>query len=152
MWSEAEKLRVRLDHLIQRGVSHLQDEDKSHFARYLCILVSGYLELSIQDRFSRYIKVCSHPRIHAFADWYSSGIYNCRFSKVCDSFARLDSRLQDELQERTADDVRDALDSIVANKNLIAHGRNTGITFARVKNYYSGCKSFVAQLSETLGL
>jgi hypothetical protein len=45
---------------------------------------------------------------------------------------------------------KEALDSLLANRNSIAHGRNVGITYARVKEYYSHIKDVISLLKEII--
>jgi hypothetical protein len=41
---------------------------------------------------------------------------------------------------------KDALDSIIANRHQIAHGRDVGLSYIRMKNYYGEVKDIVAYL------
>jgi hypothetical protein len=40
------------------------------------------------------------------------------------------------LQQYTDGEIKDAVDSIVANRHLIAHGESCNISFERLKKYY----------------
>jgi hypothetical protein len=41
-----------------------------------------------------------------------------------------------ELRAATDGELKDAVDSVVANRNRISHGQDVGITYVRVKDYY----------------
>lgn len=43
---------------------------------------------------------------------------------------------QSVLEQRCAGEPEDAVNSIVTNRHLIAHGTNVGISFHVLKNYY----------------
>ena len=43
---------------------------------------------------------------------------------------------ESELRIATEGELKDAVDSIVANRNRIAHGEDVGITYGRVHEYY----------------
>ena len=42
----------------------------------------------------------------------------------------------DELQSFVAGKRKDALDSVAANRNSIAHGGSVGLTYSRIREYY----------------
>ena len=41
-----------------------------------------------------------------------------------------------ELEKFVAGERKDALDSVVANRNNIAHGESVSLTYVRIKDYY----------------
>ena len=42
-----------------------------------------------------------------------------------------------QLRVDSQGEVKDAVDSVVANRNRISHGDDVGITYARVQEYYT---------------
>ena len=45
---------------------------------------------------------------------------------------------------------KDALDSIVNNKNAIAHGRNCTVTYNEIKNYHERSKVVLKEINKII--
>jgi hypothetical protein len=53
---------------------------------------------------------------------------------------------EDRLRTATEGELKESGDSIVANKNSIAHGENVGITYGRIRRYYDNAVKVVGML------
>jgi hypothetical protein len=53
---------------------------------------------------------------------------------------------RDHFETNTPDEVKDAIDSIVNNRNQIAHGAQTNISLVTFMEYYKRVKAFIADL------
>jgi hypothetical protein len=47
------------------------------------------------------------------------------------------SRWGEMLEQGSQGELKDAVDSVMANRNQIAHGENVGISYVRIKEYYN---------------
>lgn len=130
--------RNRLDAAFAR-VSNLpvdQFEIRADFARYLCILVSGFLESVASDIAIDHCRGRSAPTVVRYVDSQlrRPGTLNSeRLLQFVGAFS-LDWRVA--LEEFIAGERKEALDSVVANRNNIAHGESVNLTFARISDYY----------------
>jgi RiboL-PSP-HEPN len=57
--------------------------------------------------------------------------------KILELARSFDPEWADELEAVTIGKLKDAIDSIVANRHNIAHGQYTGITLAAIIDYYA---------------
>ena len=113
-------------------------ELQGHWGKYLCVLVAGLLENSIREVYGDFARNASSPQVASRAVYSLSNIYSpkaSRFIEVARSFDQswgrdLEAYLNDGNGER-----KDAIDSIMNNRHLIAHGRSTSISVVRVRNY-----------------
>ena len=111
-------------------------ELQAHWARYLCVLSSGLLENALVETYSSYVTSKAIPQIAGFASAALSIIQNPKTQKFLEVAGRFDANWRDELELFVAADGRkEAIDSIIANRHLIAHGVDSGITLARLKEY-----------------
>ena len=55
---------------------------------------------------------------------------------------------RDDLKGFLVDERKDAVNSIVALRNTIAHGQSVGVTFVRVKEYYRLVQSVVDRVAD----
>lgn len=112
------------------------EETLAHWACYLCVLTSGLLEASLKSILTEYVTARSHPDVTNFVESKLEGITNLneeRVYKLLNSFRPAWAEL---FRERRTDTQKDALDSVIANRNQIAHGRSVGLTLSRMKAYH----------------
>lgn len=111
-------------------------ELQAHWARYICVLASGLLENAVAELYSDYVRRRASPSVAAFANATLTAVQTPKTQKLLDIAGRFESRWREELTLYVdSDGRRDAIDSIIANRHLIAHGKNAGITLARLKEY-----------------
>jgi hypothetical protein len=134
----------RLDDLFSKITDVTDLELQAHWAKYLCILVSGFIENSIKAILIKYCRDCSNQFVSDFVESQMSNMTNFGSSKILKLIQSFnptwESALSDYLQQN--EDVKTALDSVVANRHLIAHGKNIGMSFVDMRDYYQSVKRF----------
>ena len=139
----------RLDFLFLKiGVLSEDLELQSHWARYLCVLTSGFLEKSIASIFKEYSKRRSPPPIFNFIEKKTSRFQNANTEKILQLLESFSSDWADKLKNGLEDEVKDSVDSSVANKNNIVHGTSVGITYVRIKKYYENSMILIEKIEE----
>ncbi len=111
-------------------------EVRSHWARYLCVITSGFLETSVRALYLEYARRKAHANVANFVDSELSGFQNPKMDKILDLARRFSPEWEADLRAETDGERKDAVDSIVSNRHNIAHGRNVGITYASIRQYY----------------
>ncbi|SRR5712691_7681495 len=113
-------------------------ELQAEWARYLCVLAGGLLENAIKEF---YVDFANRNTAKPLANYISSTLSpirspkSLRFLEVAGAF---DPGWKDELQNYDiATGGLDAIDSIMLNRHLIAHGksRQSKISLANLKDY-----------------
>jgi RiboL-PSP-HEPN len=56
-----------------------------------------------------------------------------------------------ELRAEFDGEPKDAIDSVVNNRNLIAHGADVGITYVRIKRYYEDAQAVIESIARKYG-
>jgi hypothetical protein len=103
--------------------------------------MSGMIEVSIQESFSEYARVRSGPRVYAYVDKQVGHLQNPKMEKIISLAASFDPAWAESLRVGTDGQLKDAVDSIVANRNSIAHGDPVGLSFSRLQEYHNSvCK------------
>lgn len=139
----------RIDNLFIRAAAISDTTEKSHWAKYLCVLSSGYIEASLREILTEYCSNRSSLQIQRFADKQIKRITNCKNSRIVEILDAFDNNwaitYQDEIKVLGVieEEIKDSIDSLVSNRHDIAHGKNTGISFVRVKNYYENAKKAI---------
>lgn len=111
-------------------------ELQSHWARYLCVLVSGYIEVAVQAMYSKYAREKAPPNIANLVESHLRNFQNPKMEKILELTGQFNGEWEQSLRNETEGELKDAVDSIVANRHLIAHGRSVGITYVRIRQYF----------------
>lgn len=130
--------KQRLDWLVDQA-SCFQGEQlelQAHWARYLCVLAAGFLENALTEIYSRYAKVSANTQVSNYVEAALGKIQNPKSNKFLDTARSFDRGWEESLSIFISDEGRgDAIDAIMANRHLIAHGKDSNISLARVKEY-----------------
>ena len=126
----------------------LDDYTKSHIAKYLTVLCSGIfediikhfvIELTQRENMNKDIKDFVFKQIQ----W---SLKNPNYSNLKSFLERFNKDWVKKLNEHIEEKNKDALTSIINNKNLIAHGDSSTITFSIIKQHYADSKIIIEQL------
>lgn len=123
-------------------------ELRSHWARYLCIRVAGFLEVSIGAIFIQYAKDTSAPFVANYVESQLKNFHNPNMDKISKLARSFNPLWAEELFEKTEGEIKDSIVSILAHRNLIAHGGNSGITYSKIKDYYRNAIKLVELIEQ----
>lgn len=133
----------RLDRLFDLGMTIDDLELQSHWSRYLCVLVSGYVEASVAEIYIDLAKRRSIPAVASYVTAQLDRFQNPNMERILTLIASFDPTVRVTVEEQTTGELKDAIDSIVANRNQISHGRDVGISFGRITEYYTKAKKVI---------
>ncbi len=128
----------RLDATFSR-INLLSTEDlevRSDFARYLCILVSAFIEKSLSTLAGEHCRRLSAPTVSRFAQKKLDRLKNVNSEKLLQFMGSFDPELEKETKVFIDGSRKEALDSVVALRNQIAHGESVGVTYVQMNKYY----------------
>lgn len=129
--------KQRLDVLFPKvGALGSDIELQSHWARYLCVLVAGFIETSVRSVLSDYASKKSVPQVYKFVESELGFFQNPKMEKILELARSFDAKWAEEIKVATEGELKDSVNSIVANRHLIAHGENVGVTYSNIKKYY----------------
>ena len=134
--AEVNRQRQQLDTTFSRASGLGADAELlSDFARYLCVLVSGFVEQATIELLIEYVRTHSDPRILRHVERSARHLTNLKTHRLIDVIGALDPEWRSELEMFIVDEYKDALDGIVDLRNSVAHGRYVGVTLSRVNEY-----------------
>jgi len=146
----------RIDALFDKATSITDLEIKGNWARYLCVLVSGFVEESIRTLLKVHLRAHAGPTIQRFTEREIGYITNCKQAKILEVLSLFNATWSSEFErkvaavERAPQEIKNALDSVVTNRHDIAHGRNTGISVATISGYYQIIKKVILILDDVI--
>ncbi len=148
--------RQRLDHLFAKISLTSNPADQSEWSKYLCVLVSGFIEESLRVLLEEYTNKHSAPNIQNFVKKQIDSITNCKTTRILEVLGKFNQKWAEEftikIQERSdkTDEIKNSIDSVITNRHTIAHGGNVGITYARIQTYYNNIKKAVEILEDII--
>ena len=128
---------------------------QAHWGRYLCILVASFLENSVQAIYEDYAYSTAGGNV---ANYVSNQIGFTVGNANADSISRTSGAFSEawatELRAFMADDDRQsAINTIVSQRNHIAHGRQSTISVGQVSEYLFKCVEVIDFIeNQCLGL
>jgi hypothetical protein len=148
--AQIKRLQLRLESTLARAPLPTSDiEVQSDFAKYFCVLVSGFLENALIALVLDVAQKRSAPEIALFVERQLDHWTNPTCGKITHLFGNFSSDWRTAVEEYLVDERKDAVNSLVALRHKIAHGESVGTSLAQVKNYYSAALeviNFVADL------
>jgi hypothetical protein len=150
---ELRAYKQRLDGLFEmtRLLPEEQAQLRAHWARYLCVVTSGLLETAVRVLYVKHARARAHKSVADFVDSHLTQFSNAKMDAILAVARRFSPEWESELRAATEGELKDAVDSIVSNRHLIAHGRNVGISCAVVERYYASAVKVIDLIEEQCG-
>jgi hypothetical protein len=149
---EITRQRQRLDDLFQK-TKHLADpEIQSHWSRYLCVLVSGFLENSIRITLSEYARARADVSVADFVESRLRQFQNPKMRTILELVGGFSQEWRQRLELDTSGQLGESVNSIVGNRHKIAHGESVGLTLHTLIQYYADTLKVVDLVRQYCGL
>lgn len=108
----------------------------SHWAKYLCVLCAGFIENALKEIYGEFARGAASKPVADYLNSILSKIQNPKTSKFLETARAFKVSWGDELEVFVNQNGRrEAIDSIMNNRHLVAHGKYAGITLVQVQNY-----------------
>ena len=141
---------------VQEGIQHVESafaraqrlpddpEIRADWACYLCVLTSGNLEVCFVEIFSAFARSKSAPPVHQYIESHLARFYNPNPEKIIDLHKRFNEPWGIQIKNFLVGQKRDAITSIVSNRNRISHGKTSDVTIARIHDWFEQSKEVIA--------
>lgn len=115
------------------------DELRSHMAKYICILCSGFLENAIHAIYTDYVKKeTTSITVISFATIILNKIQNPNSEKIRAIAKNFKLEWETGLNLFLQQEERNtALNYIIKDRHRIAHGKDSDITLSRIREYHN---------------
>jgi hypothetical protein len=149
--AEVDRLKKRLDATFERCGklgSGADLEVHSDFARYLCVLVSGYLERAVAELVLEHARRSGGPTLQKYVEANTKRFANANCERLKSFLGSFHSDWRARLDLVLVDEFKDAVDSIVSLRHTIAHGGSAGVTYRRIRDYYILVQQVVGEIAD----
>lgn len=134
---EVARLQSRLESTIARAPASSGDiEVQADFAKYLCVLVSGFLENALIELVLDYAQRRSAPQVAYFVERQLEYWTNPNTEKIVQLLGDFNADWRIEAEAYLVDEKKAAVNSLVALRHKIAHGDSVGTSLAQINQYY----------------
>jgi hypothetical protein len=149
---EITRQRQRLDDLFQKANKLPDAELQSHWSRYLCVLVSGFLENSVRITYTEYAQRRSNVLVSDFVESRLRQFQNPKMGSILELTAGFSQEWKQRLESDTSGQLAESVNSIVGNRHKIAHGESVGLSLRTLSQYYGDALKVVELLRQQCGL
>jgi len=104
------------------------DEIHSHWAQYMCIKAAALMERSFINILTKYVETHADDRVIRRVTRELERISNPNISVIQDILGHFDNRWKAGINNTLQQKLVDSVNTIMANRNRIAHGREVNIT------------------------
>lgn len=136
--SELNREYDRIKELIVKAKEFEPDDElRSHLAKYICVLSSGFIENSIYHTFSDIAdKACTPSVVLTYTKAQLYKIQNANSEKIRALAKSFNPDWHEPLKDFLQEEGRSsAINYILKNRHNIAHGRDSDITIGRLEEY-----------------
>lgn len=139
-----------IDSLFKTGEKIKDEEIQAHFAKYLCIKTSGLFENYIKSQIGDYVDASSSQPTARFIKNKLKTFTNIDYQKLTTFLDTFDPNWTCTFNEKINDELKSSLNSLISNRNNIAHGNADSITFTNVRKYYQATKEVINILDQII--
>jgi RiboL-PSP-HEPN len=146
-WS-GQQLIQELDQLLERAREQEELQVQSDYAKFLVIRVNGLIEQVIVEIVLHHIQTQASPTVMAHLSWRMNSFQNPNIERVLQLVGSFNRRWREELDDALTEEERQALGSLNAQRNKIAHGQQSTISLAQVNEYYAHSKLLLGRIAD----
>jgi hypothetical protein len=136
----AEQLIREVDGIFDRAREQDSIQVQSDYARYLVIRVGGLVEQVMTEVVLTYVATQASQPIVTHISWRMGTFQNPNIERLLQLVGSFDRHRREQLDAAITDPEREALGSVMAQRNRIAHGESSTISLSQVADYYSEIK------------
>jgi len=149
--SEIHNLKQKLDSTLARAPASAADiEVQSDFAKYFCVLVSGFLENVVVALLLDFAQKRSTPEVAFFIERHLDYWTNPTCEKIIQLLGDFSQDWRAAAESHLVDQRKATLNSLIALRHKIAHGESVGTTLGQIKSYYVTVIEIVGFLSDLI--
>lgn len=142
----------KLDSLFKEVSQCEEGELKSHLSKYLCVQASGHLENVIKELIFEYHNKICKTETQKYISSKINRLTNIDDDNLTNLLNAFSSIWCDLYKTKITDKERMSLNSIIAQRNLIAHGKShtSNISYLTIADYYADLKNIVTILKNII--
>jgi hypothetical protein len=147
---QIENQERKLDKLLL-DISAIQDDEiKAHLSKYFCVRISGYLENVLKILVANYSEGSSQKPVTNYLQNDLKNVTNLSEEKMQKILQKFSEDWYINFNSKVTEQQLQSLNSIISNRNSIAHGQQDNISYKVIGQYYTDLKEIVKALKDTI--
>lgn len=127
----------RIEAVFTRSGTLASDPELSaDYAKYLCVLVSGFVEKSLSQIVLEHARRVGALSLQRYVEANTTRFTNANTEKILQLLGSFDPDWRRAFEAILVDQYKDAIDSVVSLRHHVAHGSSVSITYVQVKKYF----------------
>lgn len=147
---QIENQERKLDELLKNIDTVTDDELKAHLSKYFCVRISGYLENVLKILVANYSEGSSPRPVSNFLQNDLKSVTNLSEEKMQRLLNKFSEDWCTNFTSKVSEQQLQSLNSIISNRNSIAHGQQDNISYKVIGQYYTDLKEIVKVLRDTI--
>lgn len=150
--ANAQSLLQQIDVAISdiNGFTAISPLEKSYLAKFLIVFICGIYEETIETIINEMSQQNSTPEISSFVSQTMNATFrNPDIDNVCKCLSRFNRTWKTQIKNLPQQD-KGALNSIVNNKNALAHGQPVTVSLSDVIQFYNDSKNIILYIDNLL--
>lgn len=147
---QIENQERKLDDLLKNIETVTDDELKAHLSKYFCVRISGYLENVLKILVANYSEGSSPRAVSNYLQNHLKSVTNLSEDKMQKVLNKFSEDWSTNFSERVTEQQIQSLNSIISNRNSIAHGQQDNISYKVIGQYYLDLKEIVKHLRDII--
>lgn len=143
----AQRLITDVDAVIGRADTQFDLQIQSDLAKYLVVRVGGLVEQVISEVVLAHVRTRSAPTVSEHVEWRMKAFQNPSVERVLQLVGSFGKVWRAELEALVTQSEREALASVMLQRNKVAHGEDSTVSLAQVKQYYSEIRSLLDKVA-----
>lgn len=128
-----------------------EGEAQSSFAKYICIRLSGYVEVCLKESIQNFVDGRgSHKVISKYIKDRLKTITNLDAKKLEQTLRLFCKDWGDDFKDKVSEEMKASLTTVYSNRNNIAHGGDSGITLRQLEQHYATIKNATRLIDEVI--
>lgn len=140
----------KLDELLKNIDTIKDDELKAHLSKYFCVRISGYLENVMKFLVANFSERSSPRPVSNYIQNDLKNLTNLSEEKMQKVLTKFSEDWCTNFMNKVSEQQLQSLNSIISNRNSIAHGQQDNISFNVIGQYYADIKGIVKILQEII--
>lgn len=126
------------------------EELQADYARYLCVLVSGFVERAVAEIVMDYAQGKAPAQLQSYLETSLKRLTLVDKERLLQVVGSLDAGWRAELERYVVDERQAAINSIVGLRNDIAHGGSGSIGLLQMEKYWVAAQEVVEKVEELI--
>lgn len=140
----------KLDTLLESIGSVTDDELKAHLSKYFCVKISGYLENVIKVLVANFSEGSSPRAVSNYLQQDLKRVTNLSENRLGELLKKFSPYWEEQFFQRVTEQQMESLNSVISNRNNIAHGQQDNISYRIIGQYYNDIKEIADLLKDII--